>query len=62
MEYIQVGVTALRAPDGTFLPAVPLYVQTKDQARLGGEETINGIAKVFAQRMKQYVDEAKKER
>lgn len=62
MEYIQVGVTALRAPDGTFLPAVSLYVQTKDQARLGGEETINGIAKVFAQRMKQYVDEAKKGR
>jgi len=26
----QAGITALRAPDGTFLPAVPLYALTTD--------------------------------
>ena len=24
--YIQIGVTAMRGPDGSFLPAVPLYI------------------------------------
>ena len=31
---VQVGVTALRAPDGSFLPSVPMYI-------IVPEETIN---------------------
>ena len=27
-KFTQIGVTALRGPDGSFLPAVPLYVES----------------------------------
>ncbi len=29
-RYVQIGVTALRGPDGTFLPAVPLYAEATE--------------------------------
>jgi len=29
-KYICVGSTALRAPDGSFLPSVPLYVKVEE--------------------------------
>lgn len=31
-KFIQVGVAALRKPDGTYQPAVPLYVKADEQA------------------------------
>ena len=37
--FIQIGVTALRAPDGSFLPSVPLY------AKVNGEEVDKLIAR-----------------
>lgn len=64
-----VGQTALRAPDGTFLPAVPLYkIVCVDYADERGstpctEELTKGesglyddIAAVFGEKFKQYVD------
>lgn len=56
-EYIQIGVTALRDPaTGGFLPAVPLYIKATDSARAGEERLIQDMARLFAQRMKQYED------
>ena len=61
MEYIQVGVTALRNPlTGEMLPAVPLYVR-KEDARKGGlketeEQAADGWARDLARMMKEYVD------
>ena len=56
-EYIQIGVTALRDPaTGGFLPAVPLYIKATDSARAGETQLTADIAKLFAQRMKQYED------
>jgi|GEM_PF-483801 len=60
-----VGQTALRAPDGTPLPAVPLY-KIVDASEVGAECSGNlttgesglydDIAAVFGQKFKQYVD------
>lgn len=36
MKYIQVGVTALRTPDGGFLPSVPLYIAEKMKQYIEG--------------------------
>ena len=53
-EFIQVGFTALRGPDGSFLPAVPLYIRATDEAIAGEEKFIRDIGKLFAHRMKAY--------
>ncbi len=53
-QYIQVGVTAMRAPDGSFLPSVPLYIKATPEALAGQDALIHDIARLFAQRMKQY--------
>ncbi len=45
-RYVQVGVTAMRAPDGSFLPAVPLYVRAEDAAT---EACPKAIISPFAQ-------------
>ena len=59
-----VGQTALRAPDGSFLPAVPLYriadvseihVDT-DGLTVGESGLYDDIAAVFGEKFKQYVD------
>ena len=65
--FVQVGVTALRAPDGSFLPSVPLYIKAPEEdvnpktGRYEGEEAaIKDIASVFADKFKQYADGIKK--
>ena len=56
-RYIQVGITALRDPKtGGFLPAVPLYIEAAGDAEPAEAAVIRDIGKVFAQRMKQYID------
>jgi hypothetical protein len=55
-EYIQVGVTALRGPDGNFLPSVPLYIRATPEAKAAEEALIGDIASVLAERMKTYVE------
>ncbi len=59
-KYIQVGVTAMRGPDGKFLPAVPLYIKAEDGAEEAEEELIHDFAHLLALRMKEYIDGCKK--
>ncbi len=60
-QYIQVGMTAMREPGtGAFLPAVPLYVRREDMAEGAEEKLIADVSKLFAHRMKKYVDECDK--
>lgn len=61
-----VGQTAMRAPDGSFYPSVPMYVIVgeeqvdKETGLSEGEEELNtDIAKVLALKFKQYVDGVK---
>jgi hypothetical protein len=56
-EYIQVGVTALRAPDGSFLPAVPLYIKATTESKAAEESITQGITGVLAERMKLYMNQ-----
>lgn len=61
--YIQIGQAALRAPDGSFLPAVPLYtkvpekdVDKKTGVYKGENATIRDISKTFAENMRKYIE------
>ncbi|NLI22260.1 MAG: hypothetical protein GX418_12050 [Clostridiales bacterium] len=62
---VRIGQTALRAPDGTYLPAVPLYIKVKasevDKTEVSeGEHGLAAdMAGVFAKKYKQYVDGTK---
>lgn len=59
-KFIQVGVTALRDPaTGGFLPAVPLYIEATPEAEEAENAMISDIGKVFAEKMKQYMDGVK---
>lgn len=59
---VQIGQTALRAPDGSFLPAQPLYIvveaanEPEDKPFSKSEEqTLTDVAGIFAQKFAQYV-------
>lgn len=61
-----VGSTALRAPDGAFLPSVPLYIKVDESAvdlktglTPGEAELQDDIAAVLAPMFKQYMDGVK---
>ena len=41
-KYICVGSTALRAPDGSFLPSVPLYIKVEEIAGDNGDGITTG--------------------
>lgn len=56
MKYIQVGVTALRTPDGGFLPSVPLYIEETEAAKAGQKELLQDASELFADKMKQYIE------
>ena len=61
-EYIQIGVTALRDPvTKEFLQAVPLYIKKTPEIQREEDYLIGDIAKVFADRMKRYIQENGKE-
>lgn len=56
-EYIEIGFTALRDPaTGDYLPAVPLYIRASKCAQESESAMIKDIGKVFAEKMKQYVN------
>lgn len=59
-KYIQVGEAALRGPDGSFLPAVPLFIRSVDCDDDAEEKLCEGIAHLLALRMKAYIDGCKK--
>ena len=56
-KFIQIGITALRDPaTGDFLPAVPLYIEATEETTEAETAMINDIGRVFAAKMKQYVE------
>ncbi len=56
-KFIQIGITALRDPaTGGFLPAVPLYIEATPDATAAEAAMIEDIGKVFAEKMKQYIE------
>jgi len=61
MAFIQIGLTALRAPDGTFLPSTPLYAEVSRVNDKGlapvEEKTIGELSRIFAGKFKQYIDD-----
>ena len=60
---VQIGQTALRAPDGSFLPAQPLYIiveaapdEPQDKLFSAGEEKLmTDVSGIFAKKFAQYV-------
>lgn len=57
-KYIQIGDAALRDPvTGEFLQSFPLYMRANDTVIASRERVINDIARLFADKMRQY-DEA----
>jgi hypothetical protein len=63
MPFVQVGITALRAPDGTFLPSTPIYAEVPEVSPEGltptENDTIDDIAQIFAEKFKQYINGTK---
>lgn len=65
---VQVGTAALRAPDGSFLPAVPLYIKDEDANAINphtGNKAkedyyIQDISQDLAAMYKKYIDGVKK--
>ena len=62
--YVEIGVTAMRDPmTGDFLPARPLYIKATEEEMheetgmtYGEEHLLGEVARVFAGKMKKYVD------
>lgn len=61
--FIQIGVTAMRAPDGSFLPSVPLYakvpvtdIDPQSGLYVGEEKALRDVGKVFADKFREYVN------
>lgn len=54
MPYVQIGVQALRAPDGSFLPSTPIYTEVPEVNEAGITPTTDrcyrDIVKYFAKK------------
>jgi len=65
---VQIGVAALRSPSGEFLPSIPLYIKEEDAGEINPDTgrtvqedlALTDVAKVFADKFKQYADGNKK--
>ena len=51
LKYEQVGVIALRNPDGTFQPSTPIYQEVNDSDRAAAERTLRDVASIFAEKL-----------
>ncbi len=49
-KYVQVGVMALRNPDGTFQPSTPIYQEVDERDLAAAERTFKEVAEIFAER------------
>ena len=58
-DYIQIGVISARAPDGSCLPAVPIYTKRTPDAERAEEAALRPVARIFAEKMAQYIRETK---
>jgi len=57
--YVQIGVTALRAPGtGEFLPAVPLYIRAEDAEGPYVPKDDGGLWRELGAKMKEYHEAA----
>lgn len=64
MALVQVGIIALRSPDGDFLPATPIYkdLPVNERGRTAQEErATEEISRLLAQKFKEYIDGCRKE-
>lgn len=60
-QFMQIGAAALRNPaTGEFYPSFPLFMRKEDEAIVSREKVINGIARIFADKIKQYEAECKR--
>lgn len=63
MKYIQIGTAALRTPDGSFLPAEPIFREVQGNASSEQnyiEEDV--LFNIFASRIQTIRDEERKKR
>ncbi len=58
--YIQIGVMSARAPDGSFLPAVPIYTRRTPEAEQAEAAALRPVAKIFAEKFAQYMKETRR--
>ena len=58
-EYIQIGVMAARAPDGSLLETMPIYTRRTPQAEAAEEAALRPVAQIFAEKFAQYLRETK---
>lgn len=59
MALVQVGIMALRSPNGEFLPATPIYKElpVNERGRTTQEEKATAeISSLLAGKFKQYID------
>ena len=56
-DYIQIGVIAARAPDGTFLPSQPIYTKRTPEAEAAEKAALLPVAKICAEKFAQYMRE-----
>lgn len=67
---VQIGVSALRSPSGDFLPSVPIFITEEDAGEINPHTgrtvaedlALTDVAKVFADKFKQYAEGTKKRR
>jgi len=62
MALVKVGIVALRAPDGSFLPAEPIYKELPVNERgrtVQEEKSTEEISKLLAGKFKAYIDGCK---
>lgn len=56
-RFHQVGIMAARDPiTREFLPSVPLYERVTPEAEQAEEKAISDVGRLFAEKMKQYID------
>lgn len=63
MALVQVGIIALRSPDGDFLPATPIYkdLPVNERGRTVQEEkATEEISRLLAKKFKEYIDGCRK--
>jgi len=58
-DYIQVGVISARAPDGSFLPAEPIYVRRTPAAEAAEEAALQPVGRIFAEKFAPYQRETR---
>ena len=59
-DFIQIGVIAARAPDGSALPSVPIDTKRTPETEQAEEAALLPVARIFAEKMAEYVKGTKK--